>query len=357
LQAVSLPPLYQRWMSQFLPAGIPDESKATCDHCAMQAPEGGPVDERAIYFNQGKCCTYLPQMHCFLVGRVLLDDSPEQARGRAVLEALLDARAGVSPLGVLGPPSYQLLYQSAPAGFGRSRDLLCPFFETETGRCRVWAHRESTCATWFCKHDRGAVGFAFWRALHHALATVERALASWCALELDLGAEALAENAPRPGAAARSLEAEEVDGKVSDAAYRKRWGNWLSRERDYYRSAARMVEPLSWQETLVHAGADGRVAARLLREAHAALLDFTPPLTPLRLGRFERLRVKDGAAQVQTYRDYDPLELPQALLSTLRRFDGRPNAEVVREIAERDGVRLTPEVIRRLADFELLVRK
>src|SRR5438034_10877336 len=84
-----LPPLYAAWMDQLLAGPIPPESEATCHDCAMcnQGTEASSPNGPGYYFSpQTKCCTYLPELHNFLVGRILSDDDPASATGRATVE-------------------------------------------------------------------------------------------------------------------------------------------------------------------------------------------------------------------------------------------------------------------------------
>jgi hypothetical protein len=348
-----LPPLYSRWMEALLGATVPDEHEATCSECAMQARPDEPPHPRSVYFTGGKCCTWQPALHSFLVGRVLLDDSPEQARGRAVLEALIDRRTGVSPLGVHGRASYWLLYENNNAAFGRAPSLRCPFYLEEGGHCGMWKHRDSTCSTWFCKHDRGAVGLRFWRALHDLLMDLEYAVVRHCALELDVGDEALAVLFPLPGLQ-RVLPGEDLEGVVEVPAYRARWGRWHGRERDYFIAAARLVESLPVSELVALTGVQGQVTLRRARANFAHLVDRTPPAEPLQLGRLDLVSSKDGVVRLRTYREFDLIDVPQPLLQALPRFDGRPTDAVLREIEAHHGLSLTPELLRTLVDFEVL---
>lgn len=112
---------------------------------------------------QVKCCTYLPELPNFLVGRILADEDPALAVGRATVEKRLQAGVAVTPLGLDRTPFYDLLYQHADTAFGRSHTLRCPHYIEEGGLCGIWQHRNSVCATWFCKHVRGAMGFRFWK--------------------------------------------------------------------------------------------------------------------------------------------------------------------------------------------------
>ena len=57
-----------------------------------------------------------------------------------------------------------------------------------------------------------------------------------------------------------------------------------------------------------------------------------------------------------SYSEYDPLVLPAELLAVLPRFDGRPVEEVLRVIEEEERLRLDRDLLRRLVDFQILVR-
>src|SRR5207244_10604758 len=134
---------YPGWMRELLGAPIPAETNATCESCAMVVDDGSGD---AGYSPDTKCCTYLPQLWNFLVGRVLLDDSADAARGRATVEARLDRGVAVTPLGLGKSAAFQVLYfTSGAAAFGQSRALLCPHYLDEKGGiCGVWRNREAT---------------------------------------------------------------------------------------------------------------------------------------------------------------------------------------------------------------------
>src|SRR5262249_13685983 len=149
----ALPPLYAKWMGEALEGPIPQETEATCDDCVMlakgcEAPRGS-----GFFFDpQTKCCTYIPELPNFLVARILEDRSPEAARGRATLEKRIAEGVAVTPLGVGRSPTFRMIYQHTAelSGFGRNRALRCPhYLEDEGGKCGIWRHRKSTCATWF----------------------------------------------------------------------------------------------------------------------------------------------------------------------------------------------------------------
>src|SRR5215471_13024784 len=83
-----LPPLYEKWIVDLVGGTIPRESRATCDNCAMCA-SGATQDAAAqsYFFDPTiKCCTYVPTIPNFLVGRILSDAEPAAQPGRASVE-------------------------------------------------------------------------------------------------------------------------------------------------------------------------------------------------------------------------------------------------------------------------------
>jgi Fe-S-cluster containining protein len=345
-------------MEQLLPAAIPAESKATCQDCAMCAPPGAAPDPAVLFFHPDlKCCTYTPILWNFLVGRILLDPDPAITTGRASVERRISAGIAVTPLSLALPPAHAALYEAGDAAFGRSRALLCPHFDAqEGGRCGIWRHRDSTCATYFCKHDRGAAGQQFWRAIQVLLSAVERALARHAVLELDLGAAALDELFPQrtQGAVDRSISAAELDGVPDPARARRLWGRWAGMELEFYRSAAGLVSGLGWSDVVGLGGSEVRLRAQQVREAYRRLGSSVLPqrLAPAAL---TLVPLQGGQSRVVAYSATDPLLLPQELLEVLPVFMGK-SAKQATEMIERDyGLQLTPELVRRLVDFGVLV--
>jgi hypothetical protein len=354
-----LPPLYAAWMDELLHAAIPAETEATCDDCAMCASDGvRPTAIERFFDPRTKCCTYLPVVPNFLVGRILRDDDPASAAGRTTVEARLEAGVAVTPLGFGRPASYALLYaHGGSATFGHSRALRCPHYLTDQGgRCGMWRHRNATCATWFCKHVRGAVGLDFWNAVHQLLAAVEGALARRCVADLDPGLDALRRLFPPPTSGDRqaAIDASTLDGEVDAETYRAVWGRWFGREREFYAKCAARVDGLTWRDVIRIGGPAVQIASRLVREAYRAL---TSPRIPDRVvaGSFTVVASARDTVRLWSYRDIDPLEVPKDLLAVLHHFDGRPTAEALRGVSAEAGIELDPGLVRRLADFRILV--
>ena len=315
-----LPPLYAAWIEQLLTGPLPQESDATCDDCAM-CVEGDPVGSRTdFYFNsQTKCCTYIPALPNFLVGRILADQDQNSRLGRSTVISRLDAGIGVTPLGLDQPPSFKVLYgQSKDSLFGRSKTLRCPhYMADEGGRCGVWLHRASICATWSCKYVRGASGLNFWTAIHQLLSTAERSLARWCVLQLDVGDEALKHLFPISNSdVSGKIDARSLDGVPNPDQARKLWGHWAGRETDFYVESSRLVEPLDWRAVTAIAGPELGIFARLVLESYRKVRSDEIPAR-LKVGSFNTIRTADDFYSILSYNGYDPFYLPGSLMTML----------------------------------------
>jgi hypothetical protein len=250
VERVRLPALAASWVKGALGSLPPAEKLATC-HACVKLPAPGEA-RTAEHFNPDtKCCTYLPILHNFQVG-ALLDDPEVSAAGRASVERRIDYGVGVTPLGLLGNHAYYSRYNDQT--FGRDADLLCPHYdEREGGRCGVWQHRNATCATWYCRCDRGVASFAFWRhGLQGLLRASEDVVANWAVFSL--GAEA------------------------------DDWGLWADR-RAFFRASARVAKGLTWDTLVTLGGAQLGVAADQARRLYGELLEA--PLDPEWSGKEE----------------------------------------------------------------------
>jgi hypothetical protein len=320
--------LYAGWLEAALHGPLPDEPEASCAHCPQIEPDA------AIRFGpKTKCCTYLPIVPNFLVGRVLDVPSVRERIARGV---------SVTPLGLGRSPAFTLLYEGGDSVFGRAESLRCPH-HLDDGGCGIWAARNATCATWFCRHVRGAVGLRLWRAVHRLMDAVEQELARWCVAEIDPGEDALTAlfPPPAPGDGLRPPRptAAEVDGRAEKDRQAELWGDWLGREADFYAEASRRVSILEWKDVLKICGPSVTIAARLARDAYLAHGDWDVPVGELRVGPLNVLKLDAEKARVTTYSMYDPIDLPVEMLDQLR---ADPSA--------------LPEPMRRkLLDFQVLI--
>jgi len=343
-------------MRECLAGDIPSEPKATCHDCAMcRAPaEVAPANDAVFFDPRSKCCTYMPVLWNFLVGALLDDDSAEAAAGRRTVEARIAAGVAVTPLALERPPAYSVLYSHILEAFGRAQSMRCPhYLEEAGGLCGVWRARESTCATWFCKHERGAVAKRFWEELHRLLQVTEREVATWCVAELDVGTEALAAIFPFPTRPPGPVTGADFDGEATPERRKLVWGKWAGREQAFYREAGRLAGALSWADVVSLGGAEVRTAVQL---TEAAFEKFTTPRLPerLRARSFRLTPTPLGGALAAAYSPADPLELSPEVLEILSYFDGRSTRAARQTIARELGYAVDTALLLKLVDFGVL---
>jgi Fe-S-cluster containining protein len=331
-----MPPVYGPLLSGFFDRPMLVETRATCDDCAMCDKSGGshavPSNLETAFFRPDiKCCSYHPTLPNYLVGAVLADESLELSDGRDRIRQKIAARMGVTPEWLAAPRKFLVLLDAArESSFGRSEALLCPYYERKEGKCSIWRHRESVCATFFCKHTSGATGHAFWTALRRYLCHVERTLARYAA-------RSVAPTATEPEWPKNQLTREDLEDRApSEAEYAKAWCDWVGREETFYVECAKHVARLDREAfaRLVDEG-DGR---SLLDTVTSSYETVTRPTLLPRLALNREMRVVQGAdgVGVTTYSRYDSLFLSQALYDALRHFSGEDAIETVLERLRRE---------------------
>jgi hypothetical protein len=354
-----LPPLFAAWMAECLGGPIPAETNATCLDCAMLSEPGATPHIGGTFFApETKCCTYTPELANFLVGRILRDADPAGAFGRETVRGRIAAHRAASPLGLAQSQTFKLVFRNTVSGFGHSRGLRCPhYIEEGGGLCGLWQHREAVCATWFCKHVRGAVAKEFWNRLQQLLSAVEAALARHCALALEPGSETLKALFPysSPREVNEAVDANEIDGAVDAAREQARWGSWAGREEEFYVRCAELVDAMRWADVLAACGSEAGVYARVLQGCYENLVRASLP-ERLAVGAFQTVHMDDKTWRVQTYSFLDPLDVPRPMMEALHVFDGRPTAEALRALCDKVGVEVQPAAIQRLLDHRVLVR-
>lgn len=354
-----LPPLYAGWFDDLLGGAIPFETRSTCSDCAMCEGKGEPASSTSKYFNpQLKCCTYLPFLPNFLVGMILAEKDPRMAQGRASLETRLSTGLAVTPRGLEWPLKTRAQYtQIESQAFGRAQSLRCPHYVDEQGGlCGIWKYRNSICSTWFCKYVRGSVGKEFWESAKLLLSSIEINLASWCAVQLELD-EAALDFLLKPflmSGQVPTLTQSDLDEQVDQVNQRRVWANWYGRERDFYRACAGLVESLNWSDVLAVCGPEVQLRARLAQGTYRKLIGDEIP-SRLRIGRFTVIDVDRGSYSLHNAGiGLDSLQVSGRVMQLLPYFDGRPTTEIVGQIIEKEGLRFTPELLRRLVDFKIL---
>jgi hypothetical protein len=351
--AAVLPSFFARWMDGLLPGAIPDEARATCSNCAMVATNDSERASGRFFGASAKCCTHIPTLANYQVGGVLVDESDEARPGRDGMLARLRAGDGATPLGIAPPRRLAILSDAATPAFGNNTTLLCPHFrDVDGGLCGIWRHRNSTCTTWFCKFNRGAVGLAFWTSLQQLLAALEQELSWWAVLELNPGADAVRRLlALRSKPANAPLQSADVDGTAKADA--RSWGSWLGREEEFYVEAAKRVGTLTWDDALAICGPTVRVAAAVVRTHYDELLSTDVP-ERLTGGSFTIVSLDALRATVSSYRTTDPLSMPRTVLDVIGEFDGSPTPDVLERVSKTRGLRVAPSLVRKLVDYGIL---
>jgi hypothetical protein len=163
---MSLPRPYLDWWIAVLGEPPPAEPLATCHDCPM-------CRERA-FLPSIKCCGYVPALPSFRAGDAL------RAGGEAAEFVERRLRTGqVTNRFLLPTADEEAAYDRTRMRFGQTSGSKCAYV-TDRGTCGIWAQRNATCATWFCKHDHGPVGAALWDAASELFRFAEQGLAVLC---------------------------------------------------------------------------------------------------------------------------------------------------------------------------------
>lgn len=102
-----------------------------------------------------KCCTYRPFIANFLAGKIFAQHQVEDS----LFEQWDMLMVGLAP-----SLSYRKQFaKKGKWGFGSDKSLLCAFYETKNGSCKIWSARPSVCRTFFCKSSYGDQGMGYWK--------------------------------------------------------------------------------------------------------------------------------------------------------------------------------------------------
>lgn len=347
-----LPPVYGPLLSDLFDRPQVVEERATCSNCAMcDQGQGSPV-AMEFFDPETKCCTYHPSTPNYLVGAVFADPDPALDEGRRRLRAKIAARIGTTPMWIAPPRKMSLLIAAAKQAFGRSKVLRCPYYETESGGCTIWRHRENVCSTYFCKHSWGRPGYMYWQAVKEYLGEVERTLAGWAVRTID-------PKLREPTIEAARLTIEDLEDRApSDADYAFCWGAWAGREEELYRLAHERVKSLSRDEfrRIVDDTEGGRRQLEKLRRLWDGIAGTIVPARLVRNNRMREQHVDDGVV-VTTYNPFDSFKLDKDLYEVLGLLVPYESLETnLARLRDEHGIELEPELVRHLHTHGVLLQ-
>ena len=295
-----------------------------------------------------KCCTFTPALPNFLLGQLLRGKEAEGEEGRRRLRAALE-QGRVSPLGIAPTAAGRLVYQHAGPAFGRSPELACPWLDNQG--CSIWSARNAVCATWFCKHGRGAKGQDFWLGLRRLLSAAEDAVARACVLALDPGEDALAVlDPPTREHPDLALTEQALAGRVDPDS----WGRWRDREEAFLLACAELADGMDPKAVATAGGSRLALLLAMSRRTWARHCAVELP-TCLTAAPFTlEPGSTSGLRRLAAYSELDPLEVPMALIGALEAFDGQP-VEAALATLETQGTPLSLDLVALLVDFGVLV--
>lgn len=348
------PPIYAHLLPELFDRPAVEETRATCHECAM-CDKGAGAPVAMTYFEPDmKCCTYFPILPNYLVGALLTDDAPELREGQKRVRARIAARIGVTPWFVAPPRKQSIMMEASreTGAFGRSRTLLCPYFEpSEKGDCTIWKHRDAVCSTFFCKYDAGLRGYKFWSALKEYLGFVEVSLAMLAARAVDV--EVNEPRIPRLKLTRQDLE----DRPPTDSDYASYWGKWVGREEEFYVACHERVKSMK-KEDFVSSVDETQQGRRYLADAkrgQEALANLVVPTSLVRNPKMVERHVGESVV-VTTYSINDSFALEKDLYEVLGMLErDKTLAENLAWLEKEHGVELAPELVKYLFMHAILV--
>ena len=179
-----LPELYRSFFPKELLELDLQETKATCENCAMTRQNRGP-QARLTYQAHLKCCTYEPYVPNFWVG-ALLKEADRFPLGAAHFRKKIQERGLALPIGILPDLEFQVIFNARKQGqFGNESSWICPYYDKQKNNCGIWKYRGSVCMTFFCQSDFGKSGLRFWKNFSDYLSYVEMTVMEEALVDLD----------------------------------------------------------------------------------------------------------------------------------------------------------------------------
>ncbi|MBN1293498.1 MAG: hypothetical protein JXB48_16785 [Candidatus Latescibacteria bacterium] len=349
-----LPDVYKSFLSPFFESAIPVESAATCSDCVMLKHHGTGYLEGNFFSKDAKCCTFHPMLSNYLIGAILTGNSPEYECGRKRLREKIKQKIGVLPHGIIPPPKYSLLRKHSQINsFGKTKQLVCPYYISREGACAVWPYSGSLCNTWFCKYAAGQEGKTFWTALKEYMEGVEKTLIHFVLHNTGFESHQIIriESQDNP------LTIEELDDLPPDKeTYRSIWGEWGGREEELYRESYRLITELTPEKFDYIEGIAQKIQRENIIKAYKRMME---PQLPEKLMRNPFLRVSktgDESYALVGYSSLDPLEVPKRIYDMIDYFDGiHSNDKICELIRDRMNIQPSEDLLITLYQFRILI--
>ncbi len=168
------PNLYHNFFSRELLEFDIIEQKATCDNCAKAPAKYKKSD---FYESHLKCCTFQPYIPNYAIGAILQESGGRYQKAQSSLRDKISRREFLLPVGMVAPIPYQTEFvENKEKIFGRDKDYLCSFYDSELNQCGAWQYRGAVCTSFYCFSSYGAKGIRFWNEVSDFQTYVEMAL-------------------------------------------------------------------------------------------------------------------------------------------------------------------------------------
>ena len=230
-----IPAIYHSFFPELLNIEFPEEKIATCNTCNLCRSSQSP------YINT-KCCAYQPHLANFLVGAILTDDDRSLDIGKERILGRINARAGVTPYGIIPSVPYSIRQKEVESReyWSRPHELMelqrCSYYDN--GNCTVWKYRENLCVTHFCSSIGGVAGSTFWKKINQYLKMAETSLSQYAMVQLGWPPAQIKTKA----VTTTDLNIENEEGIVKDEVYKKLWGDWIGKEEAFYRNCYTIIK-------------------------------------------------------------------------------------------------------------------
>ncbi len=340
----SVPAFYEPYLPQVFQILIPPEPFSDCLNCPMIAESRDAMEDNLSkpFAPDTKCCTFNPRIPNYMAGAILSDTDPAMEEGRRRIIARIRSGTGIFPNGIYPDLRYHQLYQERrKEGFGREKELLCPFFQPGRFNCTVWKYRESICALWFCKHLAGARGSEFWNSVIDYMKFMQESLINVSAFMCGL------EPVDPYGEGGRPEYIVPCDRKKAEESYADLWKEWAGHETEYYVRCYEAVVNLT-DDTIFRIHEKGRsledkiksIAGEIVNVPEILKLD--PEKVDDQHDGFYRIELRNYIEILEKHIVWS-FRLPKNILD---QFDGKSTSnEVLRQISVRSGVKVEPEII------------